>query len=66
MGPTLVNIGWLMIVGSIGGFILRTVGPKSRLWWPDRPEGRCASPTALLVGIPLGIAVIIVGAILTH
>ena len=61
MGPKLFGIGAVVIFGSIGGFLLACVGPKSDLWWPARP-GRKPSPGVILkIGIPLGIVLMVVG-----
>jgi len=66
VGSLLISTGFVVIFGSVVGFVLGCIGPASELWWPDRPNGRGRpSPTALLkFGVPIGIGLVIVGAVL--
>jgi len=64
----LTGLGFAVTFGSVVGFVLACVGPKSDLWWPDRPHGRFnPSPSVILaVGIPVGIALVVVGELVAH
>ena len=61
MGPPLFGTGFIVILSSIMGFLLMAIGPKSDLWWPDRPGGPLDPGVILKIGIPLGIILIIAG-----
>jgi len=62
VGPTLFRVGALVIFASVGAFLLACVGPKSDLWWPDRPGRPLPNPGAILkIGIPFGVVLMVVG-----
>ena len=59
----LIGLGLVLIFAGIGGFILANVGPRSELWWPDRPGNWNRARPIPPVVIAVGIALVIIGAL---
>jgi hypothetical protein len=60
-----IGIGFGLVLGGIFGFLLANVGPRSNLWWPDRPY-RLPPTSVWAVMSAVGVGLIIVGGFLNH
>jgi hypothetical protein len=60
----LIKLGFFFLIGSVSWFLARSIGPFSKLWWPDGPQRRLPPVGAISFGA--GILLLVIGGLLAH
>jgi len=61
----MIGVGFGLFLAGIFGIVLSNVGPRSDLWWPDRPY-RLPSTRSWVIVSAVGVGLIILGGFLTR
>jgi len=56
-------LGWFFMLAGVGAFLADTVGPFSKLWYPDGPKERFPFRYVVQSLFAIGVVLIVVGAV---